>query len=81
MATVKVPEPLKVAPGLILECPTKKQVNDLMMARNETESQKIIFGDQYEAAMELFDGMPLFIWNKFMERYNEHFFGDVDAGK
>lgn len=44
-------------------------------------AQKIIFGEQYEAAKALFDDKPLFLWNAFMERYNEHFFGDPDSGK
>lgn len=81
LATIKVPAPLVIAPGIVLECPTKKQVNDLMNAETEVDAQTIIFGDQFDAAMELFDGMPLFFWNKFMERYNEHFFGDADTGK
>ena len=72
--SVRVPEPLEVAPGITLTNPTKKQSNDLMNAKSEEEAQRIIFGDQYEAAMELFDPQPVQVWNAFMEKYNEHFF-------
>jgi hypothetical protein len=82
IATVRVPEPLTVTPGIVLGCPTKKQVAELQRPGvTEEEAQRSIFGDQYEAAMELFDNQPLFLWNKFMDRYNEHFFGDKDSGK
>lgn len=72
--SVRVPEPLEVAPGLTVTNPTKKQANELMKAVTEEEAQRVIFGDQYEAAMELFDPQPVQVWNKFMEKYNEHFF-------
>lgn len=82
IATVKVPEPLVVTADLVLECPTKDQVEELNSGRiTEAEAQKIIFADQYEAAMELFGGRSIFIWKKFMDRYNAHFFGDSDSGK
>lgn len=71
---VRVPEPLPVAPGLIVTNPTKKQANELMKAISEEEAQKIIFGDNYDKAMELFDPQPVQVWNAFMEKYNEHFF-------
>ena len=81
LATVKVPEPLNVAPGIVLECPTKEQVNKLLATEDEAVAQEIIFKDNYDAAMKLFDGMPMYIWNAFMTRYNEHFFLDKDLGK
>ena len=81
IASVRVPEPLEVAPGLVVTNPTKKQANLLMKAASEDEAQKIIFGDQYDTAMELFDPQPVQVWNKFMEKYNEHFFGGKDQGK
>lgn len=82
IATVKVPDPLPVTKGIVLECPTKKQIKELTRPGvTEEEAQKAIFGEHYEAAMELFEDKPLFVWNKFMERYNEHFFGTSDPGK
>lgn len=81
IASVRVPEPLEVAPGLTVTNPTKKQSNDLMRAKSEEDAQRIIFGDQYERAMELFDPQPVQVWNKFMEKYNQHFFGDGESGK
>ncbi|ADL70981.1 tail assembly chaperone [Mycobacterium phage Halena] len=79
--SVRVPEPLEVAPGLTVTNPTKKQANELFKAVTEEDAQRIIFGDQYERAMELFDPQPVQVWQKFMEKYNEHFFGDKDSGK
>jgi hypothetical protein len=82
IATVRVPGPLKVTADIVLDCPTKKQVSELQRPGiTEEEAQRVIFGDHFEEAMELFDGQPLFVWSKFMERYNEHFFGDPDTGK
>ena len=82
IATVKVPAPLVVTADLVLECPTKDQVEELNSGRiTEAEAQKIIFADQHDAAMELFGGKSIFLWKAFMDRYNEHFFGDADAGK
>ncbi|SKI64874.1 Uncharacterised protein [Mycobacteroides abscessus subsp. massiliense] len=78
---VRVPEPLQVAPGIVLTCPTKAQVNELMKAKTEEEAQKLIFGDAYDEAMKLFDPHPIQVWNKFMDKYNEHFFGDKSKGK
>lgn len=72
--STRVPEPLEVAPGLVVTNPTKKEANDLMKANSEEEAQRIIFKDNYERAMELFDPQPVQVWNKFMEKYNEHFF-------
>ncbi|WZB38303.1 tail assembly chaperone [Mycobacterium phage Bazzle] len=81
IASVRVPEPLQVAPGLVVKNPTKKQANALIKATTEEEAQRIIFGDDYDRAMELFDPQPVQVWNKFMAKYNEHFFGDKDSGK
>ncbi|ALF00320.1 tail assembly chaperone [Mycobacterium phage Archie] len=81
IASVRVPEPLHVAPGLVVKNPTKKQANALIKAVTEEEAQRIIFGDDYDRAMELFDPQPVQVWNKFMAKYNEHFFGDKDSGK
>lgn len=82
IATVKKPEPLVVTPEIVLECPTKKQVAKLQApGTTEEEAQREIFGDQFDAAMELLGNAHYQVWNKFMERYNEHFFGDSDPGK
>lgn len=72
--STRVPEPLEIAPGLTVTNPTKKEANALLNATTEEEAQKIIFKDQFDRAMELFDPAPVQVWNKFMEKYNEHFF-------
>lgn len=83
VATVKVPDPMVVSKALdiVLECPTKEQVEDLNKAADEESAQKVIFGDKYDVARQLFAGKPVQIWNAFMERYNAAMFGDADAGK
>jgi hypothetical protein len=83
LATVKVPAdlPISVERGIVLKCPTKDQVESLGKAETEVDAQKIIFGDHFDEAMDLFSGMPLMVWNGFMEKYNKHFFGDADSGK
>lgn len=72
--STRVPEPLEVAPGLVVTNPTKKEANALLAATSEEEAQRIIFKDQFDRAMELFDPAPVQVWNAFMEKYNEHFF-------
>ena len=79
--SVRVPDPMPLTDDIELRCPSKKQVNDLFKATTEEDAQKIIFGDQYDAAMALFDDQPVQFWNAFMEKYNEHFFGDKSLGK
>ncbi|UVK63399.1 tail assembly chaperone [Mycobacterium phage Aegeus] len=81
VAEVRVPDPLPLTKDIVLECPTKTQVSDLLKAVTEDEAQKIIFGKDYDKAMKLFNDKPVQVWNKFMEKYNEHFFGDGKAGK
>lgn len=82
VATVRVPDPLVVSEKITLECPTKDQVTALTQPGiTEDEAQKVIFGDSYDDAMELFGGVSLHIWNKFMEKYNAHFYPETDEGK
>lgn len=81
VATVKVPDPLPVAPGIVLTCPTKDQLEGIQAATDEVAAQKLIFGDSYDEAVKIFGEQPVGIWNAFMSRYNEHFFGDADSGK
>lgn len=72
--SVRVPEPLEITPELVVNNPTKKQANELLKAVTEEDAQRIIFGDDYDKAMALFDPQPVQVWNAFMEKYNEHFF-------
>jgi hypothetical protein len=82
VASVRVPEPLVVVPGkLIAKYPPARQVNQLLTAVSVEEQIRAVFGDEAEFASGLFLEQPLEVWNKFMERYNEHMFGDRDAGK
>lgn len=81
IASVKVPDPIPVAPGIEIFCPTKKEVSELLKATTDEQAQKIIFRDNYEAAMALFDPQPVKVWEAFMEQYNAHFFGDKNKGK
>lgn len=82
VAAVRVPEPLVVVPGkLVASYPPARRVNQLLVAISIDDQIRAVFGDDYALAEELFGSQPLAVWNKFMERYNEHFFGDKDSGK
>jgi hypothetical protein len=82
VASVRVPEPLVVVPGkLEAAYPPARRVNQLLSAVSVDGQIRAVFGDDYEVAEELFGSAPIEVWNKFMERYNKHFFGDKDSGK
>lgn len=82
VASVRVPEPLVVVPGkLVVDYPPTRRLNQLLTAVTVDEQMRAVFGDQYEVAEELFGGQPIGVWNKFMERFNEHMFGERETGK
>lgn len=82
VASVRVPEPLTVVPGkLVVKYPPARQLNALLISRSVDDQMRAVFGDDYEFAESLFGSQPIDVWNKFMERYNEHMFGDKDSGK
>lgn len=82
VAAVRVPEPLVVVPGkLVAQYPPARRVNQLLMAVSVEDQIRAVFGDDFEVAADLFLEQPLEVWNKFMERYNQHMFGDKDTGK
>lgn len=82
VASVRIPEPLVVVPGkLVAEYLPARRVNQLLTSINVDQQMRAVFGDDYEVAEELFGSQPIEVWNKFMERYNKHMFGDKDSGK
>lgn len=82
VADVRVPEPLVVVPGkLTVNYPPARQLNQLLLAGSVDSQMRAVFEDQYEVAEELFGSQPIEVWNKFMEIYNEHFFGLKESGK
>lgn len=82
VASVRVPEPLVVVPGkLVVKYPPTRQLNKLLTAVTVDGQMEAVFGEDYALAEELFGSQPIEVWNKFMERYNEHMFGERDAGK
>ena len=82
VASVRVPEPLVVVPGkLEVTYPPARQLNQLLTAVTVDAQMRAVFGDDYEVAEGMFGGQPIDVWNKFMEIYNEHMFGDKDKGK
>lgn len=80
-ATVKLPGPLVVTKDITLAAPSKGEFEAIQAAATEAEAQLIIFKDDYDKAIELFASKPIQIWNAFIKRWNEHFYGDVDLGK
>lgn len=82
VASVRIPEPLVVIPGkLVVKYPPARQLNKLLTAATVDGQMQAVFGDDYELAEELFGSQPIEVWNKFMQRYNEHMFGDRETGK
>lgn len=82
VASVRVPDPLVVVPGkLVAQYPPARRVNELLTAVTVNAQMRAVFGDDFEVADELFGEQPIDVWNKFMERYNQHMFGDRDKGK
>jgi len=82
VAEVRVPDPLVVVPGkLEVKYPAARQLNGLLTAVTVDQQMRAVFGDDYEVAEELFGSQPIEVWNKFMAIYNEHMFGEKDAGK
>lgn len=82
VASVRVPEPLVVVPGeLEVPYPPTRQLNQLLTAVTVDQQMRAVFGEDYEKAEAMFGSQPIDVWNKFMEIYNEHMFGDKDKGK
>ena len=82
VASVRIPEPLVIVPGkLTVNYPPTRQLNKLLMSVSVDDQMRAVFADDYEVAEALFGGQPIEVWNKFMERYNQHMFGEKDAGK
>lgn len=82
VSSVRVPEPLVVVPGkLEVPYPPARQLNQLLTAVTVDAQMRAVFGDQYEVAEAMFGSQPIGVWNKFMEIYNEHMFGEKDSGK
>lgn len=81
--SVRVPEPLVVVPGkLTVAYPPARRVHELLSAVSLESQMRAVFGDDdYEVGAELFGNQPIGVWNKFMEVYNEHMFGEIDKGK
>lgn len=82
VAEVRTPEPLVVVPGkLEAKYPAARQLNALLTSVTVDQQLRAVFGDDYEIAEELFGSQPIEVWNRFMSIYNEHMFGEKDAGK
>jgi len=82
VASVRIPDPLVIVPGkLSVNYPPTRKLNQLLTSVSVDGQMRAIFGDDYEVAEELFGSQPIEVWNKFMERYNQHMFGEKDAGK
>ncbi len=72
---VNVPAPLRVTEDIVLECPTKKQLERSQAAASEEESNRILLGEEnYERLSELFGDEAPHMWAKFNEEYLAHFF-------
>lgn len=72
---VKTPDPLKVTEEIILECPTKTQLEKSQQAPTELEANRLLLGeDNYEKLDELFGPESPQMWVEFNKAYISHFF-------
>lgn len=72
---VKVPAPLKVTEDIVLECPTKTQLEASKAAATEDESNRILLGDDnFDKLNALFGPEAPHLWAEFNRVYLEHFF-------
>lgn len=73
---VKVPSPLRVTDDIVLECPTKSQLERSQQASNsEEESNRVLLGEEhYDKLVALFSEEPAYLWAEFHKAYLQHFF-------
>jgi hypothetical protein len=72
---VTVPDPLRVTEDIILECPTKTQLEKSQQAVSELEANRLLLGeDNYEKLDELFGPESPQMWVEFNKAYISHFF-------
>lgn len=72
---VKVPGPLKVTEDIILECPTKAQLDASQKAETDEESNRILLGEEnFQRLHELFGPEAPHLWAEFNRHYLQHFF-------
>lgn len=77
LVTENAVPPMKVK-GIVLEQPTKEQVDKWRQATTPEEGERALFGDQYEAIHALFKPMPEYVWENFNIKYLKHMFGAGD---
>lgn len=63
--------------GLTLVEPTKSQIDAWRVAKDVEEGERALFADQYDAIHELFDHLPVHVWENFNTLYLKHFFGSA----
>lgn len=74
-AEVKVPDPLRVTEDIVLECPTKFQLEASQRAATEEESNRVLLGEEnYDKLNELFGPYAPHLWAEFHKQYIDHFF-------
>lgn len=72
---VKTPDPLKVTEDIVLDCPTKTQLEKSQQATSELDANRILLGEEnYEKLDELFGPESPQMWVEFNKAYISHFF-------
>lgn len=72
---VKVPTQLKVTEDIVLDCPTKDQLDQSQTAADEVESNKILLGEEnFRKLNDLFGPQAPQLWAEFNKAYVAHFF-------
>jgi len=73
---VKIPEPYVVADGIVINPPTKKQLEAFSVAATDTEREAALLGKDHKKIAALFDDKPFQLWKKLQEDILIHFFGN-----
>lgn len=80
LVSENVVPPMKIK-GVILNQPTKQQVDRWRQAANAEEGERALFGEQYDAIHDIFRDQPEYVWENFNLLYLKHMFGAGDEGQ
>ncbi|WP_433568061.1 hypothetical protein ACQP1O_43235 (plasmid) [Nocardia sp. CA-151230] len=72
---IDVPKPYVLTEDITISPLTRRQFIEIETAENETAAERIIFGEQYDAVIALFEDQPYAVWHAFTRDINRHLFG------
>lgn len=72
---VGAPAPYVLTEDIVIPPLTRGQFVELDRAPDDDAQNRVIFRDQYDAVMALFEDQPLAVWSAFTTDINRHLFG------